>query len=160
MSSGQQASTASIRESSFADLLVAGAELFTEHWDEVAQQKHLMRFAPDTDQYYALEKAGRLLVLGAYLGDELIGYSVTFVFEKHLHYQHLSYAQNDVLFISKTHRKGRLGARLIWETERRAKARGARMMLWHAKEHPPELKELLPKLGYSVQDIIFSRELT
>lgn len=66
--------------------------------------------------------------------------------------------QNDLLFVAEEHRKTRVGLDLIRETEKQAFARGAEMMLWHAKENT-SLSILMPKLGYSVQDIIYSKVL-
>ena len=70
----------------------------------------------------------------------------------------LKYAQNDVLFIKKEFRGGRIGLRLMKVTEDYAKSLGCKVMLWHAKEDTT-LAALLPRLKYGVQDIIFSKEL-
>lgn len=131
--------------------------LLVEHWEEIARNKDLMVLAPDEDTYAALEKAGILFTLGAFDGDELVGYSATMV-HQHLHYKALRYATNDVLFVSKRHRQGRLGVRLMRETELIAKERGAQLMLWHAKTDTP-LEAILPRMGYAVQDVIFSKAL-
>lgn len=135
----------------------AGA-LLKAHWDEVAKNKHLMVLAPDTARYAELEKAGLLLAIGAFTeADEMVGYSVSFI-GTNLHYSGLSYAHNDVVYLAKEHRGGRVGLQLLRETERLAKDRGAQLMLWHAKEQTT-MANLLPRLGYGVQDIIFSKEL-
>ena len=75
-----------------------------------------------------------------------------------MHYADLKYSQNDVLFIKKEFRGGRIGLRLMKITEDYAKALGCKVMLWHAKEHTT-LSTLLPRLKYGVQDIVFSKEL-
>lgn len=132
-------------------------ELLREHWLELAKNKDLMVLKPDVALYEAMEQAGVILALGAFDGDTLVGYSVNLV-SKHLHYADLSYAQNDVLFLAKSHRQGRTGYRLIQATEQAAKARGVQMLVWHAKQNTP-LETLLPRLGYGVQDILYSKEL-
>ena len=48
--------------------------------------------------------------------------------------------------------------RLIKETERMAKERGVQLMLWHAKPNTA-LEKMMPRLGYGVQDIIFSIQI-
>lgn len=131
--------------------------LQAEHWDEIARNKHLMVLSPDVAQYQRIEQVGRLFAVIAYLGEEIIGYSVNII-TVNLHYSALVMAQNDLLFVGKEHRAGRVGMRLIQETERIAAKRGARMVLWHAKEDTP-LAKILPRTGCSVQDIIFSKEL-
>jgi GNAT superfamily N-acetyltransferase len=64
-----------------------------------------------------------------------------------LHYGDLLMCQNDLLFVRKSHRRGMTGMRLITATERAAKDRGVKMMLWHAKPGTT-LDRMLPKLGY------------
>lgn len=132
-------------------------ELLREHWLELAKNRELMVLKPDAARYQAMEQAGVVLALGAFDFDTMIGYSVSFI-GPHMHYADLCFAQNDVLFVASVHRNGRTGIRLIQETERLAKARGARMMVWHAKQNTA-LEALLPRLGYGVQDILLSKEL-
>ncbi|HEY5993341.1 MAG TPA: GNAT family N-acetyltransferase, partial [Gallionellaceae bacterium] len=103
------------------------------------------------------EQSGALLALVAYAGDEITGYSINFV-GPHLHYSGLRYAHNDALYVAPEHRGGRLGLRLIRETERLAKEKGARMMMWHAKPDTA-LEQLIPRLGCGVHEIIYSKEL-
>ena len=98
-----------------------------------------------------------LFALSAYVGDRLIGYSVNFLM-RHLHYADLVYAQNDLLFIDKDYRASRAGLALIRATEAHAKAKGAQMLIWHAKPGTA-LEALLPRMGYGVQDIMFSKEV-
>lgn len=135
----------------------AVGELLRAHWLEIAKNKTLMVLKPDTERYAVLEQAGLLLALGAFDGDVMVGYSVSFI-GPHLHYADLVYAQNDVLFVAQPHRLGRTGYRLIQATELLAKARGAQMLIWHAKQGTT-LDALLPRLGYGVQDILYSKEL-
>lgn len=146
-----------IRESTASEMLAQADRLFSEHWDEIALNKQVMVLKPDGERYLSIEKAGGLFILVAYKDGELVGYSVNFVLN-HLHYADLCIASNDLLFVAKAHRKSRLGLQLIKATEREAKTRGARLVLWHAKPETA-LVELMPKLGYRVQDIIYSREV-
>src|SRR5262245_35044439 len=91
------------------------------HWQEVAEHRDVMVLAPDWLRYMALEQKGLLLSLGAYVDGVLVGYSVGVV-APHMHYRDLLYYQNDVLYVSPSHRRGRLGMRLILETEQEAKS--------------------------------------
>lgn len=131
--------------------------LLVQHWLELAKNKHLMHLSPDVERYQLMESSGNVIALFAYEKEDLIGYSVSFI-ASHLHYSDLVYAQNDVLFVSREHRKGRTGLALIQETEAAAKRAGCQMIIWHAKQGTA-LDRLMPRLGYGVQDIMYSREL-
>jgi len=132
-------------------------DLFKEHYEEIALNKSVMTLLPNWDKYYALEQSNQLFCLGAFSGEQCIGYSINF-FTNHLHYKELFYMQNDLLFVAEEYRKTRVGLDLIRETEKQAFAKGAEMMLWHAKENTA-LSGLMPRLGYKVQDIIYSKVL-
>lgn len=148
-----------IRESTVDDVMNSAEIdfLFEEHWHEIARNKHVMVLKPNMDRYYAMEAQGMLLTLAAYHGDELVGYSVNFIMT-HLHYADLWVCSNDLLFITKPHRQGRLGLQLMRKTEELAKVRGAELMLWHAKKDTV-MANMLERMGYGIQDIIFSREI-
>jgi predicted GNAT superfamily acetyltransferase len=147
-----------IRESTVSEMLALAGDLFAEHWDEIALNKHMMVIKPDTKRYEAMEASGSLFIFAAFDKDgALVGYSVNFVVY-HLHYADLCIASNDLLFVSKEHRHGRIGLQLIRATEAKARREGARLVLWHAKPNTP-LAEIMPRLGYDVQDITFSREV-
>ena len=139
------------------EMLAEAQTLFDEHYEEIARNKHVMVLKPDEETYRKSEEMGTIFILSARQGDKLIGYSVNFV-TNHLHYADLKLAQNDLLFISKEHRGGRIGLKLIKETEKHATSLGCKLMLWHAKESTT-LAHMLPRLKYGVQDIIFSKEL-
>ena len=139
------------------EMLAEAQTLFDEHYEEIARNKHVMVLKPDEETYRKSEEMGTIFILSARQGDKLIGYSVNFV-TNHLHYADLKLAQNDLLFISKENRGGRVGLKLIKETEKHATLLGCKLMLWHAKESTT-LAHMLPRLKYGVQDIIFSKEL-
>ena len=98
-----------------------------------------------------------LACVDAFDNEVMVGYSVNIIVP-HLHYMHLSTATNDMIFIAKSHRQGRTGLMLIKATRELCKARGAQIMMWHAKQDTA-LAKLLPRLGCRVQDIIFSEDL-
>lgn len=138
-------------------LLEHGQGLFQAHWDEIALNKELMSLNPDIHRYKLMEESGALFAIGVFVGEQLVGYSVNFV-TPHLHYANLICAQNDLLFLDKAHRASGAGMALIQATEHEAKARGARMLIMHAKQRTA-LETLLPRIGYGVQDIMFSKEI-
>ena len=146
-----------IRLCTLDEFKVLAEPLFEEHYEEIARNKQVMVLKPDEITYRKSEEMGSIFILSARQDDVLIGYSVNFV-SNHLHYADLKLAQNDLLFISKEHRGGRIGLKLIKETEKHATSLGCKLMLWHAKENTT-LAAMLPRLKYGVQDIMFSKEL-
>lgn len=146
-----------IREISAAASIDGAGPLLLEHWEEIARNKAVMVLSPHVEAYRELERNGSLISLGAFVGGEMVGYAVTIV-TRHLHYSALTYAQNDVIFVSRKHRSGRAGLALMRETERLAQDRGCRLVMWHAKPDTA-LEALLPRMGYTVQDIVYCREL-
>lgn len=144
-----------IRLASVDEMLTNGQTLFERHWHEIALNKELMQLKPDAAKYKQIEEAGNMLILSAHEGGQLIGYSVNFIIN-HLHYSDLVLCQNDLLFLIPEKRSGRIGLKLILETEKHAQDRGAHMVIWHAKQGTA-LTEILPKLGYGIQDIMFSK---
>ena len=149
--------TIDIRLCTLADIEGKTDSLFQEHYEEVARNKGIMKLKPNWPQYYAVEKAGALFLHVATQDDEIIGYSINFV-ANHFHYADLRYCQNDVLFIKKEFRGGRLGLRLMKATEKHAKSLGCKLMLWHCKPNTP-LNEIMPRLKYGVQDVVYSKEI-
>lgn len=149
--------TYSIRDVGAEELLDQAHDLLVLHREELTTDKDLMVLNPHREGYLALEQAGALIVLGAYAGDELIGYSANII-GPNLHYGNLLMCQNDVLFIHPEHRGTSIGIRLIRETEERARLVGCNLMLWHAKPHTA-LDAILPRLGCKVQDVIWSKVL-
>lgn len=146
-----------IRSVSACDWMERAAPMLQAHWQEVALHKSLMVLKPDFEAYRELEARSQLVSLGAFLGDQPIGYSINLL-RRHLHYADLMVGQNDLLFVVPEHRKGLAGHLLIRWTERTMRAHGARMMLWHAKPGTA-LESLMPRLGYGVQDVMFSKAL-
>ena len=135
------------------------ADLLQSHWEEIALNKDVMVIKPDMARYRQLEELGLMFSLIAYDdAGEIIGYAVNFI-HHHLHYADLLYVANDVLFVRQDQRGStRAGRQLIAETERIAKERGAQLVSWHAKEGTA-LAALMPRLGYGVQDIVFSKRV-
>ena len=146
-----------IRLATVDEMLAEAQILFDEHYEEIARNKQVMVLKPDEETYRKSEEMGTIFILSARQNDVLIGYSVNFV-SNHLHYADLKFAQNDLLFISKEHRGGRVGLRLIKDTENHARSLGCKLMLWHCKPNTP-LNEILPRLKYGVQDVIYSKEI-
>jgi predicted GNAT superfamily acetyltransferase len=146
-----------IREVDVATGFVLVQDLLSQHYDEVAQFKSVNVLDPDIDTYLRLQEKGSLLTLVAFVDGSCVGYSCNII-SPNMHYRQALYCKNDVLFLHKDYRHSMIGLRLIRETERLAKERGAQLMLWHAKERTA-LNSLLPRLDYKVVDVIHAKEL-
>ena len=146
-----------IELATLADWKAKASPLFQEHYDEIARNKNVMVLNVNWPLYESLAEANSLFVHLAMQDGVCIGYSMNFV-SYHFHYADLKVTQNDVLFVKKEFRSGRLGLSLIKATEEHAKSIGCKLMLWHAKENTA-LEKLLPRLKYGVQEIIYSKEI-
>mgnify|MGYP003141242438 CR=1 FL=1 len=146
-----------IRLCTLDEFKVVADHLFQEHYDEIARNKQVMKLKPNWPLYETTAQSNSLFIYVAMQDNVCIGYSMNFV-SNHFHYADLIVTQNDVLFVKKEFRSGRLGLRLIKATEEHAKSIGCKLMLWHAKENTA-LVSLLPRLKYGVQEIIYSKEI-
>ncbi len=146
-----------IRLCTYDEFKVLGDPLFEEHYEEIARNKQVMKLKPNYQLYEALNSTGWLFIYVAMQDNVCIGYSMNIMMH-HLHYADLRIAQNDILFVKKEFRGGRLGLRLLKATEDHARSEGCKLMLWHAKENTA-LAKLLPKLKYGVQEIMYSKEI-
>lgn len=131
--------------------------LLQEHYLELTRNKERVKLAPMWEDYAALERMGRFVVFTAREGSRLVGYSAFFL-NKHMHYEALTVAQNDVLFLTKAHRLGMTGIRLIKFCEAELKALGAQKLTWHAKLDTA-LIPILKRFGYQVEEISLAKFL-
>ena len=135
--------------------------LMVAHREELTTHKALMRINPHRAVYETLEATGALLALAAYDEDgEMVGYSVNIV-GPNLHYSDLIQCQNDLLFTAE-HARAKVGLALVRATEAEAKARGCRIMLWHAKPRTAmaQLTQAECDRGRStVRDVVYMKEL-
>lgn len=150
--------TFEIRQISAADSIAEAGPLLREHWLELAKHREVMVLEPDVEQYRVLEAADALISLGAFSEGEMVGYCVGIYLRSHMHYRSMAVISNDVLFVSRFHRHDGIGRALMQETERLAKERGAKLVLWHAK-HGTSLDAMLFEQGYGIQDVIYGRVL-
>lgn len=127
------------------------------HYDELTRNKDRVTLAPMWEEYAALERMGRFHVFTARQGSQLIGYSAFFV-QKHLHYEALITAMNDVLFLHPDHRLGMTGIRLIKFCEAELAKLGAHKLCWHAKLDT-SLIPILRRLGYATEEVSLAKFL-
>lgn len=131
-------------------------KLFPEHYEELCVTKEFPA-EPDYEQYRLLGKAGMLRTITCRADGELIGY-INFIIQPHLHYKSCKTAFEDLYFIKKEYRKGRVGIRLFQYAEKVLKERGVHRIIMHTKVHL-DLSKLFEYLGYKHSDKLFTKIL-
>ena len=146
-----------VRVSTVDELMQSGqAEaLFAEHWEELATHREVTRLQPDPDYYRKVEPTGTLLIVTAWDGAKVVGYSVNFI-TLSPHFGVVT-VMNDLLFLSKDYRRGTgLGLALMNATEQHGTAKGAELVMWLSKPDTP-LARLMDRLGYVPQEVIYTK---
>lgn len=137
-------------------VIQANGALAHAHRSEFASEFEGRAWNPDLQRYQLLEDAGLIVAVGAYDGDELVGYSIN-VLSVHLHYQ-LPMGRNDVLYLAPAYRQGHNGNALMDATRDALQRRGAAFAVWSAKPDTP-LHKLLEHGGATVLETVFHEAL-
>ena len=149
-----------IREILISDYLADLGPLFAEQQAEIGEDHAIglpLVPEPDLERYEMLDEIGMGMALGVFDGDEIVGYSSNIVAPS-LHYRGLTVCQNDAIYLHSAYRRGTLGLRLIRETERFARERGAGIIVWQCKPNT-SLHALLAQGPYGLQDLVYTRAL-
>ena len=131
-------------------------DLFPAHYEELCVTKEF-DYEPDYDAYKRLAQAGMLRCITCRADGELIGYIIFFI-SPHLHYKSCITATEDIYFVKKEYRKGRIGIRLFQYAEQVLKERGVQRIVMHTKVHLDNSK-LFEYLGYKQTDKVISKML-
>lgn len=143
-----------IREIQAAEHIGKVQHLLAENWAETGFDFDLR---PDVEVMRRLQDAGLMFVLGAFDGDDLVGYSSALI-SPHTFNPAVVCCNSDALFVLRKYRPRGVGARLLIETERAAAERGASRMLWHTRAGTP-LAAALERRGYAPADVIVMKEI-
>lgn len=132
-------------------------ELLNLHYDELGPSPDLIQLKPMWEEYAALERMGRLLVLAVRDNGVLVGYAAFFVYQ-HLHYAEWTLAVNDVLFLHPEYRKGRNGLKMVRFCEDQCKAAGANEIIFRTKSGTV-MRELITTVGYAEKEMAHGKLL-
>jgi len=88
---------------------------------------------------------------------ELIGY-IIFTISRHMHYRSCVTAFEDLYFVRKDYRKGRVGIKLFQYAEKVLRQFGINRIVMHTKVHLDNSK-LFEYLGYKWTDKVFTKIL-
>lgn len=128
------------------NVLLEGTDLLIEHYEESEVFKDKIALNPNIEQYMQMFDSDNLIVVSVRDTGILVGYTATMIF-KSLHYKDHIFAQNDAIFVRKSHRKGMVGVKLIKFTENELRKLGVTVHSINSKVHSPFFS-VLEKLGY------------
>lgn len=143
-----------VREGSLADNIDKIDDLLRANWEETGFNFPLKL---DKERYKQFEALGILLVVGAFNGDEVVGYSLASVLP-HPFNPDVVFCNSDAMFLHPDYRHTTAGARLKAKTAELAKARGAKRIFWHARGDTG-FADMLRKRGYHLADEVFMEDL-
>jgi len=126
------------------------------HYEELCVTKEF-ELEPDYDAYRRVAQAGMLRCVTVRNDDELIGYVIFFI-SPHLHYKSCVTATEDIYFVRKDFRKGRVGIKLFQYAEQVLRHCGVQRIVMNTKVHLDNSK-LFEYLGYKMTDKVFTKIL-
>jgi GNAT superfamily N-acetyltransferase len=145
------------RLTSVVDLRARLEPLLLQHRQEMPTARHVPVPLPDWDMYYRLDAVGRLILVAAEDGAELVGYG-SFILAKMRHDRELTVASNDAIYLKPERRGAGVAARLIAFCEAEAVRRGADVASMTVKvQH--NFGSLLTSIGYEHDELVFHKRL-
>jgi len=130
-------------------------EVFPEHYEELNVVD--LDLDPDYDAYRRLNEAGMLRCITCRHYDQIIGW-IVFVISPHIHYKNCKTAIEDVYFLRKKYRKGRIGIKLFQYAEQVLKCCGVNRIIVSTKVNFDNSR-LFEYLGYTHTDKKFTKML-
>ena len=131
--------------------------ILPEHYDELCVTKDFP-LVPDYEAYGRLYVAGMLRCITVREDGALIGYAI-FTVQPHLHYKTCKTAFEDIYFLKKEYRKGRIGIRLFQFAEKELRNEGVNRIVMHTKIHLDN-SSLFEYLGYKLTDKLYTKILS
>jgi GNAT superfamily N-acetyltransferase len=128
--------------------------LLKQHYDEIALNKDIIKMNPDWEGYARLDAVNALRIYTARRNDKLLGYFVVIV-SKSLHYRDHLFANNDVIFLAKSARKGLTGVKLIKYAIESLAAEGITKLHINTKAHQP-FDAILERLNFEEIERVYS----
>lgn len=128
--------------------------LLEEHWKEIALNKDKIKLNPDWRAYADLDSINALRIYTARKDGKLMGYFVVIV-SKSLHYRDHLFANNDIIFLTKSARKGLTGVKLIKFALDSLEAEGVTKVHINTKAHQP-FDAILERLGFEEIERVYS----
>lgn len=132
----------------FEDAVDEISSVCGKHYEEIAENKDVIKLDPYYEKYIDIDDGGGLLFVTARKDGRLIGYFIALI-APHLHYKSSLTAYTDIFYILEEYRHGRAGIKLIKYAMDEAKRRGVQRFYIGCKvKHA--LDGLFEKLGFSL----------
>jgi len=128
--------------------------LFEVHYEEIAQFKKVQQLDPDWEAYERMEQSGKLWVLTARKGSQLIGYIVMLI-STDFHYRKLLKATEDIHFILSEYRKGIVGYKMLARMKQAMKDKGVQLISLRTKANADH-GLLFERLGGQLHDKVYT----
>jgi GNAT superfamily N-acetyltransferase len=138
----------------YSDCIEDMKKHYEEHYNELSVTKSFP-LEMDYDTYFLLEKAGKLKVVTCRKDEILIGY-IIFIINGHLHYKSCVTAVEDIYYVAKQERKGRVGIKLFQYAEQYLKSIGVQRIMYSTKVHLDNSK-LFEYLGYTFIEKLYNK---
>jgi GNAT superfamily N-acetyltransferase len=143
-----------VRPIAIAESFDAALPLMQANWRETGDA---FEFQPSREFYAHCEEKGLMFAMGAFIGNELVGYAVVAV-TPHPFNPAVRMASCNPLYVAPQYRCGVLPGRLMLGAEREARERGAHKVYWHMRAGT-KAADMLAEHGYECVDNVFAKEL-
>lgn len=135
--------------------------LFKKHWRELGRDRGDVPLDPDWDSYMQHSIAGRLQVLTARVGDELVGYVFNLV-GPHLHYRSTLHSIAEMYWLDPRYRHGWTGLKMLRRNDDEMRRRGVVRTgiaehLGYKNQNGRMMRVILRRLGYRARDVHYSK---
>lgn len=150
-----EAPTIKIRLTTVAEMRERGGELFLEHWREVCGDIEDLDI--QWDRYLHQEAEGVLRILGAWDGDELHGYVVSYLTDSTF-VNGRRELLTEGIFARENARKAGLGTRLLIALEGLAVSLDCHETVIPAAPDST-LEKILPRRGWKPKEVFWGKEL-
>ena len=130
--------------------------LWDEHYEELCVHKEF-ELDPDLDVYRVMADKGMLRVVTVRADDALVGYMV-FIVKPHLHYKSTLIAIEDLYFLKKEYRQGRIGIRMFKYAEEALARLGVQLIVIRTKVHLDNSR-LLEYLDYKFTEKVYMKRV-
>ena len=138
----------------FSDCIEEIKPHLQEHYEELSVTK-TFPLDPDWDAYKKTEEENRVFVVTCRKDGELVGYIIYFIVYN-IHYRTMIMAVEDIYYLAKAERKGRVGIKLFKFAEQALKAIGVNRVVYGTKIHLDNSK-LFEYLGYTIFEKLYSK---
>lgn len=129
------------------------SSLYPEHYEELSIVKEHYLLEPDYETYKKIADCGLLKLITVRDDSSLIGY-IMLIVTPSLHYKSCKIAVEDLYFLKKEYRKGRIGIEIFKFMEKEMLALGVNKIALTTKVHLDNSK-LFEYLGYSFSEKTF-----